>query len=62
MATVFQVWGSLPPSVYAALTDRQRRALEKYIEKNIIQQCYRIAYDCGHEAGRKELPTKRAAE
>lgn len=58
-STTFQVWGKPPPSVWNALTEAQRKALDRYIDKTIIEPTYRIAYDCGFEAGQKKLPTTR---
>jgi hypothetical protein len=52
-ARIVDVWGKPPPSVWNALTERQQKALERYIDKRVIEVCYRIAYDCGLQAGRK---------
>ena len=40
-ADVFDVWGK-PPPLLRTLTERQERALRRYVDKVV-----RIAYDCG---------------
>lgn len=51
MATTFQVLGKPPPSVWDALTTRQRRSLDQYINRRVVERCYRVAYDVGYDAG-----------
>lgn len=54
MATIYQVWGDLPRSLKQSMTDRQKKALNRYVQDRIIRPCYRLAYDLGREAGIKQ--------
>jgi len=44
-ADIFDVWGK-PPPLLRTLTERQERALKRYVEQ-VAQKVYRLAYDCG---------------
>ena len=44
-ADTFDVW-SKPPPLLRTLTERQERALKRYVAK-VARKVYRIAYDCG---------------